>query len=685
MILDLDNLSSATNHNGGALHFGPDGKLYVAVGENANAANAQTLGNLLGKMLRINPDGTIPTDNPFFTTATGTNRAIWALGLRNPFTFAFSPAPAAMFINDVGQNTWEEINDGIAGANYGWPDTEGPTTDPRFDSPLYAYGHRAATGCAITGGAFYTPPRAVPGRATSATTSSPTTAAAGSARLDPANGNTVTTFATGIATSPVDLKVAPTAASTTSRAGRRHVGVVYRIAYGATRRPTITAQPAEPDRRAGSRRRSACARPARRRCATSGSATAPTSRARRPRRLHARIGRAGRQRRDVPRRRHQRLRQHDERRGGAHGHANQRRRRRRSRARGRHALQRRQTITFAGTGTDPEDGTLPASAFTWRVDFHHDTHTHPFMPRPAARPSGSFTIPTTGETSANVWYRIHLTVRDSGGADAHDLQRDVLPRKVTLTLATSPAGLQLAARRPAGRDAAHLRASSASSAAWRRQPADVRLGDLRVRVVVGRRRGSAHDQHAGDQHHLHGHLSGSAPGGTGRGLSATYFNNADFTGSTVTRIDPTIDFTWGTGAPAAASARTPSACAGPARSRRRSAGPTPSTRSATTACGCGSTDSNGVLREHRRGDRASPLSHASIAKAVVPANARPILQGRRSESTSSRGVRAGSKWIPHGRRPGLWRSRKWPDLRMECGQHRPDERSERNALTRSGL
>src|SRR4051812_14823795 len=90
-ILDLGNLSGATNHNGGAIHFGPDGKLYVAVGENANRANAQTLANRLGKMLRINPDGTIPTDNPFFTTASGANRAIWALGLRNPFTFAFEP------------------------------------------------------------------------------------------------------------------------------------------------------------------------------------------------------------------------------------------------------------------------------------------------------------------------------------------------------------------------------------------------------------------------------------------------------------------------------------------------------------------------------------------------------------------------------------------------------------------
>ena len=160
IILELNNLSSATNHNGGALHFGPDGKLYIGVGENANGANAQTLTNLLGKMLRINADGTIPADNPFNNSASGNNRAIWALGLRNPFTFAFQPGTGRMFINDVGQSTFEEINDGIAGANYGWPTTEGPTNNPAFRGPIFYYGHGTSdtTGCAIVGAAFYNPP-----------------------------------------------------------------------------------------------------------------------------------------------------------------------------------------------------------------------------------------------------------------------------------------------------------------------------------------------------------------------------------------------------------------------------------------------------------------------------------------------------------------------------------------------
>jgi len=160
IILELNNLTFASNHNGGAIHFGPDGKLYIATGENATMTNSQTLNNMLGKILRINSNGSIPTDNPFFSQASGNNRSIWALGLRNPFTFAFQPGTGRMFINDVGQSAWEEINDGIAGSNYGWPASEGATTNPNFRSPLFAYGHGFGpmTGCAIAGGAFYNPP-----------------------------------------------------------------------------------------------------------------------------------------------------------------------------------------------------------------------------------------------------------------------------------------------------------------------------------------------------------------------------------------------------------------------------------------------------------------------------------------------------------------------------------------------
>ncbi|MCU1266791.1 MAG: glucose/sorbosone dehydrogenase [Acidobacteria bacterium] len=160
-LLDLENLG-ATNHNGGAIHFGPDGKLYVAVGENANSANSQSLGNRLGKMLRLNADGTIPADNPtsfpnIAGSPTGLNRAIWAVGLRNPYTFSFQPGSGRMHINDVGQNTWEEINNGVAGSNYGWPTCEGTCGTAGMTNPIYQYSSATASECAITGGAFYNP------------------------------------------------------------------------------------------------------------------------------------------------------------------------------------------------------------------------------------------------------------------------------------------------------------------------------------------------------------------------------------------------------------------------------------------------------------------------------------------------------------------------------------------------
>ena len=117
------------------------------------------LHSLLGKIVRLNRDGTIPHDNPFFTRTTGRDRAIWALGLRNPFKFAFDPVTSRGYVNDVGAHTWEEINRLVKGGNYGWPVHEGPESVPRFLPPVFAYRHggTATTGCAITGGEFYRP------------------------------------------------------------------------------------------------------------------------------------------------------------------------------------------------------------------------------------------------------------------------------------------------------------------------------------------------------------------------------------------------------------------------------------------------------------------------------------------------------------------------------------------------
>lgn len=169
VLLDLENLSF-TNHNGGAIHFGPDGKLYVATGENAITSNSQSLANRLGKILRINSDGTIPADNPtsfpnITGSPTGVNRAIWAVGLRNPFTFSFQPGTGRMHINDVGAGAWEEINVGARGANFGWPACEGTCGTAGMTNPIYQYSSAVGAPCAISGGAFYNPTnRTFPGQ-----------------------------------------------------------------------------------------------------------------------------------------------------------------------------------------------------------------------------------------------------------------------------------------------------------------------------------------------------------------------------------------------------------------------------------------------------------------------------------------------------------------------------------------
>ncbi|HEU0199087.1 MAG TPA: PQQ-dependent sugar dehydrogenase [Burkholderiaceae bacterium] len=166
VLVDLPLLSSAQGHNAGAIHFGTDGKLYVAVGDNYQSDKAQDLNSVFGKMLRFNDDGTIPGDNPHCTTPGNLSCAVWARGLRNPFTFAVQPGTGRILINDVGNHDWEEINLGAAGANYGWPLSEGPTTAAGITAPLLAYPHAETSppgtgpggflaGTCVIGGGFY--------------------------------------------------------------------------------------------------------------------------------------------------------------------------------------------------------------------------------------------------------------------------------------------------------------------------------------------------------------------------------------------------------------------------------------------------------------------------------------------------------------------------------------------------
>jgi glucose/arabinose dehydrogenase len=151
------------NHNGGWLGFGPDGKLYVASGDGGSGGDpnnfAQSLDTLLGKILRLNADGTIPSDNPFVGVA-GRDE-IWAYGLRNPFRASFDRGSGELIAGDVGQSQREELDVIVRGGNYGWRKYEGTlvfnATDPDPGNalpPLYEYGHGNGR-CTVIGGHVY--------------------------------------------------------------------------------------------------------------------------------------------------------------------------------------------------------------------------------------------------------------------------------------------------------------------------------------------------------------------------------------------------------------------------------------------------------------------------------------------------------------------------------------------------
>ncbi|MFI5932262.1 PQQ-dependent sugar dehydrogenase [Actinoplanes sp. NPDC051494] len=142
-------------HVGGSIRFGPDGKLYFAVGDNGYASNGQLLTNPHGKILRINKDGSIPPDNPFAGQA-GKQQEIWAYGFRNPWRFQFDSVTGRLYGGDVGDYTWEEVNHIVKGGNYGWPLKEGVCTSgcAGFTDPIYTYPHDGQS-AAATGGPVY--------------------------------------------------------------------------------------------------------------------------------------------------------------------------------------------------------------------------------------------------------------------------------------------------------------------------------------------------------------------------------------------------------------------------------------------------------------------------------------------------------------------------------------------------
>ncbi len=440
ILLNLDPLSSATNHNGGTMQFGPDGKLYVGVGENANSINAQNLDNYLGKILRLNADGTPAAGNPF-TTGTVQKRSIWSYGMRNPYTITFQPGTGKLFVNDVGQNTWEEINDcTLGGLNYGWPSAEGMSSNAAYTNPVYTYSHGSGSGqgCAITGGTFFNP----------SSTNYPTTYTGNYFYIDycgnwidklSISGTTVTrtNFATSIAGAPVSLI---TGMDGSLYFLSRSNSSLYKVQYTSTSAPLITQHPQSITVSQGN--------PATFSVAATGSA--PISYQWRKNGIN--IGTATNSTYTIPA-----VVPTDagiysvvvSNSGGSVTSNN-----------GTltvtttnqspvanittpavEALYTAGTsISFDGTGNDNQDGVLPATAFEWYVVFHHNVHTHPGPTAPDGVASGSFNIPNTGETAADVFYRLYLVVTDSQGAKDTAFT-DILPRTTTITLNTTPQGL----------------------------------------------------------------------------------------------------------------------------------------------------------------------------------------------------------------------------------------------------
>lgn len=136
----LDDLPVSANHNGGIIQFGPDGKLYVIIGDVQNTANSQSLASLAGKILRVNsPDGSAPSDNPFFSNANPNAKKVFSLGHRNSYGFTFHGHTGHLWETENGPGDNDEINRVVSGGNYGWPTVGGIANNPNFLNPILAY------------------------------------------------------------------------------------------------------------------------------------------------------------------------------------------------------------------------------------------------------------------------------------------------------------------------------------------------------------------------------------------------------------------------------------------------------------------------------------------------------------------------------------------------------------------
>lgn len=450
VIFDFDNSTNAY-HLAGAMAFGTDGKLYVVTGEDVGS-NPQSLNSHAGKIIRLNADGSIPNDNPFFQSTSGKYRAIWARGLRNPFTIAIHPITGRIYVGDVGSDKYEEINEGVAGANYGWPNSEGPTSNPQETSPVYYYATGPA-GCSVIGGDFYEPanqqfPDGYVGMFFF------TDFCEGWLKyLDPANPTSPQQLGNLSGIGPVSIKTAPNGSlyylargSTNDIGGTGpgfETGEVYKISYTGQGTPYITSQPSDALVSVGQSAKFTVVASGeaplsylwQKNGANIAGATSPEYQT-----PPTKLSDNGAKYRVIVR--------------NARGEVTS-----------REAIlsvttnqspvvtitlpmegtryRDGQRITYAGLAVDPETGPLPASALTWKVDLHHDSHVHPFMPPTSGQQCGHFDIPLEPHAPSGLYYRIYLSASD--GMLTTTVHRDIYP----LTMNTQNAPAQGDGRAPA--------------------------------------------------------------------------------------------------------------------------------------------------------------------------------------------------------------------------------------------
>jgi glucose/arabinose dehydrogenase len=427
-------------HNGGLLQFGADGMLYVGIGDVLQTSLVQNLSRLEGKILRINPaayPSIVPPDNPFVGTP-GARGEIWALGFRNPYTGAIQPETGRIFVNDVGSGSFEEIDELARGRNYGWPLAEGTSNNTSFTNPIYAYAHEPDQGAAITGGVFYSGsafPAEYAGRYFFGDY------VRGFIRtLDPGT-NQASEFATDFI-APVDFDNAPDGNLYVLSLGPGNDpnGSIVLVRHIAGKRTPIAAGVATP----------AAGQPP---LAVSFDGSASTDPDDDELTFQWDFGDGEAATGAITNHVYNVLGTYTAKLTVNDGEAS---------ATKTFTIivgntppvptislpaigtmyRAGDTIAFAGSATDDDDGQLPEASLSWKVVFHHGEHTHPFLDGIPGTSSGSFQIPVAGEVAPDQWYRILLTAIDSEGLTSSTFV-DVRPQVASFRLASNVPGASL--------------------------------------------------------------------------------------------------------------------------------------------------------------------------------------------------------------------------------------------------